>query len=174
MNETISRRSFVGAAAAVAVTAPALAASAAEADPIYAAIEADRAARARYLAAIRRVGDLEGMIPWEKRQTHANVLGVELVETDDPDWIAAEQEVFAAMQARDASASALVTILPTTVAGVVSALEHVAAVVAADEDWPEEYQSEADDPLDAEVHPIAAHWFFFFHRRMAHALRSIA
>jgi hypothetical protein len=132
-----SRRGFLAQAAGVAaggatlgaslpLPAPPAAAqsSAAEADPIFAAIEAHRRAIAAHGEAVGVEMALEVSLPDDRRLTDA--WEDEIVETDHPRWPAALRAVSAASSAMDDAAIDLVNIEPTTVAGVEGLLRYFA------------------------------------------------
>jgi len=132
-----SRRGFLvqatavaaaGAAIGVGLPLPApiaapLQSSDAEADPIFAAIEAHRKAVAAHEKAVDLEMALEESLPDDQRQT---VGKEEIVETDDPRWLAALRVVSAASNAMDDAAIDLVNIEPATVAGVEGLLRYFA------------------------------------------------
>jgi len=133
-----SRRGFLVQAAAAAaggsaigaglpLPAPAAAtaqSSDAEADPIFAAIEAHRRAIAAHGEAVGIEMALEVSLPDDRRLTDA--WEDKIVETDDPRWPAALRAVSAASSAMDDAAINLVNIEPTTVAGVEGLLRYFA------------------------------------------------
>jgi hypothetical protein len=132
-----SRRGFLVQASAVAAAGASIGASlplpappaaaqssAAEADPIFAAIEAHRRAIAAHGEAVGVEMALEVSLPDDRRLTDA--WEDEIVETDDPRWPAALRAVSAASSAMDDAAIDLVNIEPTTVAGVEGLLRYFA------------------------------------------------
>jgi hypothetical protein len=150
-----TRRGFLSTAAALAASAavaiPANAASAFEADPIFEAIEAHKAARLAFENAVRRNFALEEELPSEKTRSWITVWEQTIVETDDPRWIDSVREVHRTSDAETDAAYALATIAPTTMAGVVGLLQY--AISIRPEEWPEGVHS--DD--DTETRP----WHYF-------------
>jgi hypothetical protein len=91
-------------------------------DPIFAAIEAHRNAEAAYDVQCRQNDHLEAEICSEKRRTK----GAEIVETDDPRWIAFEQELDRLGDIELGAEAELANVVPTTPAGVVALLKYAA------------------------------------------------
>jgi hypothetical protein len=135
-----SRRGFLVQAAGVAVGGAAIGAglplpaspaataqsSAAEADPIFAAIEAHRRAVVAHDQAVGIENSLEESLPDEQRQSRMKVWEKTIVETDDPSWIAAVQTRWEASESMDDFAINLLNTEPTTVAGVDALLRYFA------------------------------------------------
>ena len=139
------RRSFLaGTAAALTLTAslgsPAFAKS--EPDPIFAAIEAHRTVTAMALLALETHNTFERELPRDKRQSSIDAHGEEIVATDDPRWIASQRALAAAWNAQDDAACVLVSIVPTTLAGVVALLEYANAADIDGHAWPSVLQSD--------------------------------
>jgi hypothetical protein len=135
-----SRRGFLVQAAGMAAAGAALGAglplpalpaatsqsSAAEADPIFAAIEAHRAAIAAHDQAVGIENSLEESLPDEQRRSRMKVWEKTIVETDDPSWIAAVQTRWEASESMDDLAINLLNTEPTTVAGIDALLRYFA------------------------------------------------
>jgi hypothetical protein len=135
-----SRRGFLVQAAGVAAGGAALGAGLplpasssvtpqshdAEADPIFAAIEAHRAAIAAHDQAVGIENSLEESLPDEQRQSRMKVWEKTIVETDDPSWIAAVQTRWDASESMDDLAINLLNTEPTTVAGIEALLRYFA------------------------------------------------
>jgi hypothetical protein len=135
-----SRRGFLVQAAGVAAGGAALGAglplpalpaataqsSAAEADPIFAAIEAHRAAIAAHDQAVGIENSLEESLPKEQRQSRMKVWEKTIVGTDDPSWIAAVQTRWEASESMDDLAIDVLNTEPTTAAGVDALLRYFA------------------------------------------------
>jgi hypothetical protein len=132
-----SRRGFLVQASAVAAAGAAIGASlplpappaaaqssAAEADPIFAAIEAHRRAIAAHGEAVGVEMALEVSLPDDRRLTDA--WEDKIVETDDPRWPAALRAVSAASSAMDDAAIDLVNTEPATLAGIEALLRYFA------------------------------------------------
>jgi hypothetical protein len=73
-------------------------------DPILAAIEAHKKDCEAYEERVRENCRLETKLPKERRQSKADVYGEEIVESDDPRWVASERAVQVASSATDDSA----------------------------------------------------------------------
>ena len=109
---------------------PALAAQ--EPDPIFAAIEAHKAAAARFEAAIDREIQLERELPQDAQRSRQWDDNLTLVATDDPRWIEAVKAYSETCNAVDELAWAFVENPPTTAAGAAALLAYVES---ADEGW---------------------------------------
>jgi hypothetical protein len=148
---TTSRRGFLarGAAAvaggATILATPAIAepfAIQAGADPIFAAIEAHQAARAALYAAFDTNRALEEELPHDKRQSRVDVWREEIVETDDPRWIAAERGIMSRSELEDDAAVKLVSIRPTTQPGLLALLQYALLADVDGEGWPNQLVSD--------------------------------
>jgi hypothetical protein len=141
-----TRRGFLSTTAALAASAaaaiPANAASAFEADPIFAAIEVHKAARLAFENAVSRGSALDEELPSEKTRSWIAVWEQTIVETDDPRWIDSVREVHRASDAETDAACALASIAPTTMAGVVGLLQYTISIRP--EEWPEGVHSDDD------------------------------
>lgn len=111
---------------------------AAEADPIFAAIEAHKAAHAAFLLCVDRHCALEAELPKAQRQSMISIWEEKIVETDDPRWIEAEREWHNTSDAEEEAAAQLVSVLPTTKAGLCALLAHAVAFDTDGEGWPRE------------------------------------
>jgi hypothetical protein len=162
-----TRRGFLSTAAALtasaAVTIPANAASAFEADPIFEAIELHKAARLAFENAVSRGSALDEELPGEKTRSCITVWEQTIVETDDPRWIDSVREVDRTSDAVTEAAYALASIAPTTMAGVVGLLQY--AISIRPEEWPEGVES--DD--DTETRP----WHYFLLEMLIAALSGM-
>jgi hypothetical protein len=135
-----SRRGFLVQAAGVAAGGAAIGAglplpasttasaqiSDAEADPIFAAIEAHRRAVAAHAEAVETETALEVSLPEDQRQSDITAWEEKIVETDDPRWLAAVRARWEASNSMDDLAIDLLNIEPTTVAGTEALLRHFA------------------------------------------------
>jgi hypothetical protein len=133
-----SRRGFLVQAAGVAAGGAALGAglplpgqaarttqsSDAEADPIFAAIEAHRTAIAAHGEAVETEMALEVSLPEDQRQSDIKVWEEKIVETDDPRWLAAIRARWEASNSMDDLAIDLLNTEPTTVAGIEALLRY--------------------------------------------------
>jgi hypothetical protein len=123
-----SRRDLLAGAAAI-VPAAGLAAiplrAAQEPDPIFAAIEAHKAAGAAFEAAVEREMDLEEALPKEARQSSITVWEYVIVETDDPRWIEAVKANDETCDAVDELAWAFIEHPPTTAAGAAALTAYI-------------------------------------------------
>jgi hypothetical protein len=141
-----TRRGFLSTAAALAASAavaiPANAADASTPDPIFAAIEAHKAARLAFENAVSRGSALEEELPREKTRSWITVWEEGIVETDDPRWIDSVREVHHTSDAATDAAYALANVAPTTMAGVVGLLQY--AISFRPEEWPEGVESDED------------------------------
>jgi len=146
MRVVTTRRRFLSTAVGIAAGSTALALAnpvlAAANDPVFAAIEAHKAARLAFENAFSRGCALEQELPREKTRSWITVWEEEIVETDDPRWIDSVREVHHTSDAATGAAFALANVAPTTMAGVVSLLQY--AISFPPEEWPEGVESDED------------------------------
>jgi hypothetical protein len=113
-----TRRRFLSQAAAVTAGGTALATAAARAgqalDPILEAIEAHKAAHAKFVSWVDRHCKLENELTKERRCSSFTAWEEEIVETDVPRWIEAERQVDLTGDAEIEAAYALIEAIPTT------------------------------------------------------------
>jgi hypothetical protein len=147
----LSRRNMVVGAAAVPALAVAIPA-AAEADPVFAAIERHRQLYAAYAAAVRHKCALEEELPIELCRTTRNRWENKEYDTDDPRWIkavVADDETF---HLAERAADNLADMEPTSLVGVIALLEYfVEAQANGDEVWPEYVYDERLEPVPFSV-----------------------
>lgn len=138
------RRAFLTSAAAVSAAAMigTTAAVALQPDPVFAAIEAHKAAVAATSAAVGLHSALDEKLPIEKCRSSVTAWGEEIVATDDPRWIDAERGVMRCHHAESDAACALINNPPATMAGVLALLQYAIAADTDGEGWP---QLESDD-----------------------------
>jgi hypothetical protein len=110
-------------------------------DPILQAIEAHKAARATWIGWVDRHSDLETELPRDKRQSRCDAWEEKIVATDDPRWIEAEPEIMRTSDLETDAACVLVSIVPTTLAGVVALLKYAMVADTDGEGWPSDLQS---------------------------------
>jgi hypothetical protein len=96
----------------------------AEADPIYAAIEAHRRAIAAHGEAVETEMALEVSLPEDQRQSDIKVWEEKIVETDDPRWLAVVRARWEASNSMDDLAIDLLNTEPATVAGIEALLRY--------------------------------------------------
>jgi hypothetical protein len=165
---TVTRRlamnMFVGTAIAGAAIASQSAAAAD--DPIFAAIEAHKAARATWIEWVYRHSDLEEELPQEKCKSWADMYEEKIFEMDDPRWIECERAVVRTMNAEIDAAVVLVDVRPTTQAGICALLQYAHASDTDGEAWPRELQS--DDGK------ITRPWEYFLIESVAGALAKLS
>jgi hypothetical protein len=163
-NPILSRRRFaVSLAGSVAslATAPALNAPL---DPVYAAIERHKAAEAALEAAVGTHNDLEAEIPAGLRQSSVYSFEEDIVATDDPRWIASERAVSAASARAEQCAMELVTIRPTTWAGLRAVAIYAVEADTDGEMWPRQVDHEGE----------TATWHHWFIKMIAETLPTLA
>jgi hypothetical protein len=117
-------------------------ASAVSADPIFAAIEAHKAAVVALYAQLSARSKLEIELPRDKRGSTVDAWGEEIVATDDPRWIECERAVGLSFDAETDAACALLGDRPTTIAGALALLHYATAADVDGELWPRELQSD--------------------------------
>lgn len=120
---TASRRAvLVGLAAAPSMSAAAIGC---EVDPIFAVIEEHEAAYKLVVEAEQRQDQIEKTLPEEKTRTNFSVYAPELIESDDPAWIAAGLDWFASHRRYHAAQWALADTPPATAAGLWALLAYL-------------------------------------------------
>jgi hypothetical protein len=117
-------------------------ASPAIADPIFGAIEAHKAEVVALNSKLSARSKLERELPHDKRESTVNAFEEKIVATDDPRWIECERAVMRSFDAETDAACALVTVRPTTIAGVLALLHYATAADTDGELWPPELQSD--------------------------------
>lgn len=147
-----ARRAFLSRAANVAAGGAALTVAATIAgparaiqsspDPILEAIEAHKAVRAIWIANVYRHSDLETELPRDKRRSWVHVEEDKIFETDDPRWIECEREVMRTSDLEIDASCVLVSIIPTTQAGVVALLQYALLADTDGEGWPRDLVSD--------------------------------
>ncbi len=155
--EASRRTVLIGMAAAAAAPAPAIGST--EPDPIFAAIEAHKAAGSAFGDAVSAQGRLEKALPRENRRSFVCAFEEEIVETDDPRWISAVRAVNEMSGGAQDRALDLLDVRPTTRAGLVALFRHVSEIEEAD--LPSEVVLEEDDQhfsFEAALLRVAADW----------------
>jgi hypothetical protein len=143
------RRAFLSNAASVAavtvaasIIRPAAAAVALSPDPIFAAIEAHKAACVTTRKALDLHSALDQELPVEKCLSSVTAFGETIVATDDPRWIECERAMTRCHDDETDAACTLVSIVPTTMAGVVALLQYANAADTDGLAWPPELESD--------------------------------
>jgi hypothetical protein len=134
-------------------------------DPILEAIEAHKAARATWLEWVCRHSDLEQELPKEKRQSNIDVWEELIIFADDPRWIEAERELKRTSDLESDAAIVLLTVQPTTLAGILALLNYAVEADADGVGWP--------DALESDDGQITRHWQFFLIEGVAEALAGM-
>ena len=126
MTTTTSRRAVLaGIAASPIANLPALAAQSGD-DPIYAVITEHEASYHPVVALERLQRELEDKLPRNKTCTSIRVGIHDIVETDDPRWVALARDWHAAFYRHHAAEWALVDTSPTTRPGLLALLAYLA------------------------------------------------
>jgi hypothetical protein len=140
------RRAFLSNAASVAaltvaasIAAPAVALGR---DPIFAAIEDHKAANANMKAQVSEHDRLESCLPRSTRNSRVDASGEQIFATDDPRWIEGERAVMRSFDVEADAACALVSVRPTTIAGVLALLQYANTADTDGEAWPRQLQSD--------------------------------
>lgn len=137
------RRAFLAqAAGSLVFAATAGTAMGATTDPIFAAIENHKAAYKNVSALVSEHSRLEKLLPRDNRQSSIDAWEEKIVETDDPRWIECERAVIRSFDAETDAACILVSICPTTIAGIIALLRYANAADADGEAWPRELASD--------------------------------
>jgi hypothetical protein len=132
-------------------------------DPIFAAIEAHHNAVAVHGAAVDVECALEESLPGEQTRSYIKAALEEIVDGDDPRWLAAIRARAQASAALDDLGFNLLNVTPTTLAGVEALLRYVA------------YREAPIFPAEV-TDDDGSTWVFAFYlaRHAADALRAIA
>jgi hypothetical protein len=136
----LARRAFVTAlagGAAAAIVAPAASLAAGETDPIFAAIEKHRQLGVAFEAKLTEQSELERVLPDELTRSCLSYHTPTIVETDAPEWIAAERAVHAIHDAESVAICEMAGVVPTTLAGVGALLSYAAEYSKRGFDWPD-------------------------------------
>jgi hypothetical protein len=156
--------------ASSAVFASATAASAAtEADPIFEAVATHRKAYDAFNECLTRQSRLEDELPKDLRQSKIDAWEVNIVETDDPRWIAIEKEVRRLDDAEVEASIALIDIEPTTLLGAAHLMGYVVEREASGGEWPSGLVED-----DAPPAKFGKPWAFFLHRNLAEFITRMA
>jgi hypothetical protein len=166
---TSTRRTFLAQAASsaalVATVAPAFSHPN---DPIFEAIERHRLAHQRHLASLGE-DEIEAVIAQEmRRSSWQDAMHGEpdwRISTDHPAWIAHIEEGVASWNAEIDAACALVSILPTTSAGLLALLQYAVSAETDGEIWP--------DLLPDENSKRSRPWHHFLIANLAEVLPSM-
>jgi hypothetical protein len=131
-----NRRAFLAlSAGSIALMATTEASCLAASDPILPMIEIHRAAATSVNELVRVQGELERLLPDNRRKSHVDAYEETIVATDDPRWVESERAVMAAFDAERDAARALLNVVPTTPAGVIALLQHVVSSDCDGERW---------------------------------------
>lgn len=173
MQESTSRRNFLSIAAGIAaagMATQALANSSQDPDPILRLIEDHKKSITDTEEIIHRVGELEEELPQEKRESNFFAWKLTIVPTDDPRWIDITHRYYEESERSDNIAVQLVSISPTTLAGVAALMEYAADHVEAGYMWPDDLADEEEDSREGR----RGDWFFFLNRHLAAAVQQLA
>jgi hypothetical protein len=163
---TPDRRTFLAqAAGGLVFAATAGAALGGTIDPIFAAIENHKTAYRKMEAVVSEHSRLESTLPRDKCKSSISVWEEKIVATDDPRWIESERAVIRSFDAETDAACVLVSICPTTIAGIMALLRYAVAVDKDGEAWPRELVS--DDGAKTRS------WHYFLIEVIAEALPGL-
>lgn len=139
---TVTRRLAMNMLVSTAIAGTIMPSQAGTPDPIFAAIDAHKVTKAAFCSVLHEASALEEAIPLTLRQSFIDPEDMLIVETDDPRWIENTRQVHRLSDAETDAACALVSVKPTTMAGVIALLQYA---VAADTDghcWPTDLQDD--------------------------------
>ena len=145
----------------------------ADADPIFAAIDAHRAAVARYRAAIRDKRRLKETLPGNRTRSVVTVWEDTIANTDAPEWIASERLVKRMLDLACEGALDILRTPPTTLAGAIDLLRYVADFDARSSAMPGNFTDFADDPENSRAGNKRG-WAYHAQRMIADALYAMA
>jgi hypothetical protein len=142
-------------------------------DPIFAAIETHKrvvAQYAQYDAFSIQEDKLCAEIPRDRRKTNYRFgEELEVVETDDPRWIAFETELKMRSEAVSDAECELAYMVPTTMQGVIALLQHAVEREGRGYSWPEHLL----DDTEPENTKWGKSWHHFVHRNLVESLQQI-
>jgi hypothetical protein len=163
---TPDRRTFLARAAGTLVfAATAGTAMGGTIDPIFTAIEHHKSAYRTLNAVLSEQTRLESILPREKRESRIDAWEENIVETDDPRWIESERAIRRSFDAETDAACVLVSICPTTMAGIIALLRYANAADIDGVGWPD--QLESDDGTETRS------WHYFLIEVIAEALPGL-
>ena len=166
---------LVSVASVASASALAMPQEAAAVDPAFALIETHRAAWLAYGEALTAEGDLAEQLPKERLQSTCSTCWdeLEIVETDDPRWIASLQTVDATCDAAFAAEDAFLDVAPTSIDGVAAVLAYVAGFVCkTGGEMGRTYEAPAGSCGWAREHGVS--WDVMLHMNLAEALKNMA
>jgi hypothetical protein len=114
-------------------------------------------------------GTLEEELPKDLRQSKIDAWEVNIIETDDPRWIAIEKEVQCLDDAEEEASIALINVEPTTLLGAAHLMGYVVEREARGDEWP---SGLVDD--DAPPSKFGKPWAYFLHRNLADFIGRLA
>jgi hypothetical protein len=165
---SVSRRVAMNMIVSTAIAGAAVKSHASTPDPIFAAIEAHKAAFAAFDAAWHRLSDLEEELPKDLRKSWIDAWETKIVETDDPRWIEAEKASNQLADAETEAAIELINVEPVTLAGAAALMKYVADMEAKGCLWPDGLQDD-DKPSK-----LGKKWEVYLHRNIAAVLEAQA
>ena len=132
---------------------PSAVSASAPSDPLFAAIEAHKAAVATFLQAIHINSELQESLPRNLRQSMIRVDERKIVETDDPRWIEAEDQVIKTGDAMNDAATTILNLELETIDGAIALLrymtDHMDRYDGQAMGWPEDLLPDGVNPDDA-------------------------
>jgi hypothetical protein len=159
MNMLVRSAAAIAVVPAIAHASPVLV-EVPHADPIFAAIEAHKRAVARWDEIFVQMGRLEDEISHEKRRTayYAGCDSLQIIETDDPRWIALNVECENAYEAEQDATLGFTTVFPTTLQGVLDLLTYAVQQEVKGLTWPTGGLMDEEDP---DFPKSGASWYYF-------------
>jgi hypothetical protein len=121
---------------------------------------------------VKRVSELERSLPKEKQESNFYGWQLTIVPTDDPQWIDITQRYYEEEERCDEIAAQMVSVSPTTLAGVAAILQYAADHVDAGYLWPDDL-GELADCDDESMVSHRQDWLFFLNRNLAEAVRRL-
>jgi hypothetical protein len=146
----LSRRILIASAAALPALSLPVAAATAEVDPIFAAIGRHKAAVEANGKAVHDECCLEEVLPWDRHQSFIAAYGRKIIETDDPRWIEAEEQVEKTGDAMNDAATEILNFEPQTLQGAFAvlryAVDHMDRYDGEMMGWPDSLLPDGVDP----------------------------
>ena len=177
LDSTTTRRRFLAGAAAVApaaglavIASGGIARAIAAPDPVYAVIEAHKAATKALNHLLDETAALEKTLPDDRRQSVITARETVVSSSDGrPEWIANERAVVAACEREREAAMAILKTPPSSLSGVAAILDYAAAYVRNGNEWPDSLTE--DGGRDERRGQF---WETLFQEMLAKAVQTIA
>jgi hypothetical protein len=141
-------------------------------DPVLQLIEDHKRTIAEVDDIIDIVSDLEYALPDDAQKSNFSGWRLTIVPTDDPRWIDITRRYYEGSRRSDEIALQMLSVSPTTLAGVAAMLSYAAQHVDEGLLWPDDL-GEIEEG-DQEEDCASRDWFFYLNRNLATAVQRLA